>query len=209
MRLLVTGGLGYIGSHTVSLLAVNHDIVILDNAANANPKVLDRLTELTGKTCVWENVDIREQEAVNGVFERGNFDAVIHFAALKAVGESVQIPLEYYRTNVYGTIVLLNAMKKYSVKKLIYSSSASVYGNSGSDPLKETVPMAPACPYAATKAMCERIISDFCVAEPTFEATSLRYFNPVGAHPSGRIGEMSGQRPNNILPYIEQIAVGN
>lgn len=142
------------------------------------------------------------------MFERGNFESVIHFAALKAVGESVTIPLDYYRTNVYGTILLLSAMKKYGVKKLIYSSSASVYGNSGSDPLKETVPMAPACPYASTKAMSERIIADFCVAEETFEAISLRYFNPVGAHPSGRIGEMSGQRPNNILPYIEQIAVG-
>ena len=209
MRILVTGGLGYIGSHTVSLLAkLDHEITILDNAANANPKVLDRLAELTGKTIPWKNLNITDQAQVDGLFELGNFEAVIHFAALKAVGESVAIPLDYYRVNVYGTVVLVNAMKKFGVKKLIYSSSASVYGNSGSDPLKETILLAPACPYASTKAMSERILEDFCASDPSFEATSLRYFNPVGAHPSGRIGEMSGQRPNNILPYIEQIAVG-
>ncbi|XP_059055737.1 UDP-glucose 4-epimerase isoform X2 [Achroia grisella] len=221
--ILVTGGAGYVGSHTVAaLLQCQHeytqfDIVVIDNLCNSyreegekKPSPLRVVEELTGKTIQFYDVDIRDANGLSNVFENHNIDCVIHFAALKAVGESVQKPLEYYQANITGTCTLLEVMRKYGVYKLVYSSSCTVYGEPETLPLREGHPTgrALASPYGKTKYICEEIMKDVCGSDQKWMIISLRYFNPVGAHPSGRIGEDPTGTPNNLMPYIAQVAVG-
>jgi len=209
MKILVTGGAGYIGSHTCVVLAERgHELVIADNYCNSSPKVLDRLETITGQrfpVCV---VDLREREAVHAVFANAQFDAVIHFAALKAVGESCEKPLAYFDNNISGTIHLLQAMQDAGVRKLVFSSSATVYGDPAQIPVRENAPLQVTNPYGRTKLVMEQLISDLCTSDADFRAAILRYFNPVGAHPSGLIGEDPRDIPNNLMPYISQVAIG-
>ncbi|HEX6416679.1 MAG TPA: UDP-glucose 4-epimerase GalE, partial [Candidatus Saccharimonadales bacterium] len=211
MNILVTGGAGYIGSHTIiELIESGHSVVVVDNLSNSNPESLRRVEQITGSSIPFHEFDLRDGAKLNELFESNSFDAVIHFAGLKAVGESVQKPLEYYSNNLDSTLILLEAMKSHGVKKLVFSSSATVYGEPEELPLVETsrVGVGITNPYGQTKFMIEQILKDLCVADPTFEITLLRYFNPVGAHKSGLIGEDPGGLPNNLLPYVTQVAVG-
>ena len=210
MKLLVTGGAGYIGSHTVvELLTKGHDVVVIDNLSNSSIEALRRVEEITGRTIPFYEADVRDQNALDNIFAAGDIDAVIHFAGLKAVGESVEKPLLYYQNNLDSTLVLLAAMQAHGVKKLVFSSSATVYG-SAPVPYAEgaVVGQGITNPYGKTKYFIEEIIRDVSAADEEFEATILRYFNPIGAHPSGRIGEDPSGIPNNLMPYITQVATG-
>ena len=210
MKLLVTGGAGYIGSHTaVELLTKGHDVVVIDNLSNSSREAIKRVEEISGKSVDFHEADVRNREALDTIFATGDIDAVIHFAGLKAVGESVEKPLMYYENNIDSTLVLIEAMQASGVKKLVFSSSATVYG-SAPIPYSEdsVVGQGITNPYGRTKYFIEEIIRDVTVADPTFEGTILRYFNPIGAHPSGRIGEDPSGIPNNLMPYITQVATG-
>ena len=209
--ILVTGGAGYIGSHTlIELINNNFDVVVVDNLVNSSRESLRRVEQITGHEIPFIEADVRDQSALSDIFTTYDIDSVIHFAGLKAVGESVAKPLEYYDNNLVSTLALLEAMRKHGVKQLVFSSSATVYGSPSELPLRETstVGVGLTNPYGKTKYMIEQIIQDYCAADPTFEATILRYFNPIGAHESGQIGEDPNGIPNNLLPYVAQVAVG-
>ena len=209
MRILVTGGAGYIGSHACAVLADRgHDFTIADNFSNSSPRVLDRLRRLLGNEPALRRVDLRDRAAVDGLFAGAGFDAVVHFAALKAVGESCERPLDYFDNNIAGTIHLLQAMQAHGVRRLVFSSSATVYGDPDTVPVREDAPLRTTNPYGRTKLVMEQLIADLCTSDPGFHAVNLRYFNPVGAHPSGLIGEAPGGIPNNLMPYVCQVAVG-
>ncbi|MBR5453779.1 MAG: UDP-glucose 4-epimerase GalE [Clostridia bacterium] len=209
MAVLVTGGAGFIGSHTsVELLASGYDIVILDNFSNSKPCVLDRIRTISGRDFAFEEVDLLDREGVEGVFKKYDIDSVIHFAGLKAVGESVSMPLRYYHNNITGTLILCEMMQKYGAKRMIFSSSATVYGTPKSVPIREDFPLSTTNPYGETKLMIERILSDLVVSDAEFSISCLRYFNPIGAHKSGLIGEDPKGIPNNLMPYICKVASG-
>ena len=209
MNVLVTGGAGYIGSHTcIELLTAGHDIVVVDNLGNSYEEALNRVRELTGRKFPFYKVDIRDKVALDAVFQCHKIDAVIHFAALKAVGESVAQPLTYYQNNLLSTLVLCDVMAEHDVKDLVFSSSATVYGDPASVPIVEDFPLSATNPYGQTKLMIEQILTDLHVADPEWNITLLRYFNPIGAHPSGRIGELPNGIPNNLVPYIAMVALG-
>ena len=211
MKVLLTGGAGYIGSHTaIELIASGHSVVIVDNLINSSAKAVERVNEITGESIPFYQVDVRDREALLDVFATEIPDAVIHFAGLKAVGESVAKPIEYYDNNLVSSLVLLDVMRESGVKKLVFSSSATVYGTPSELPLTEnsTVGVGITNPYGQTKFMIEQIIQDSAKSDPELEATILRYFNPVGAHESGRIGEDPSGIPNNLLPFVAQVAVG-
>jgi len=205
---LATGGAGYIGSHTVvELLAAGYDVICLDNFSNSSPEAVRRVEKIAGKRVTMVNGDVRDREVLARVFKRP-IDAVVHFAALKAVGESVQQPVAYYDNNLCGTLALLAAMEAAGVTRIVFSSSATVYGVPESLPLTEGAPIRPVNPYGHTKAMVEQMLRDWCAADAARGAVSLRYFNPIGAHPSGAIGEDPRDVPNNLFPYIAQVAIG-
>jgi UDP-glucose 4-epimerase len=211
MNILVTGGAGYIGSHTIiELIGDGHSVVVVDNLSNSSEESLRRVEKITNSTIPFYNLDVRDADALEQVFTEHTFDAAIHFAGLKSVGQSVSNPLEYYSNNLDSTFVLLEAMKKHGVKKLVFSSSATVYGTPEELPLKETsrVGVGITNPYGQTKFMIEQILRDLSVSDNSLEITLLRYFNPVGAHKSGLIGEDPNDIPNNLLPYVSQVAVG-
>ena len=209
MRVLVCGGAGYIGSHTcVALVERGHEIVIVDNHVNSSPKVLERLQRLLGAAPEAHCIDLRDAARLQALIAQGRFDAVIHFAALKSVGESCAQPLDYFDNNLGGSIALLQAMAAHGLSRLVFSSSATVYGEPERLPLDESARLAVTNPYGRTKLFVEQIIADACAADPRMAAISLRYFNPVGAHPSGLIGESPSGVPNNLMPYICQVAVG-
>ena len=208
---LVTGGAGYIGSHTlIELINNNFEVVVIDNLANSSRESLRRVEQITGHEIPFIEADVRDRSVLDDIFTTYSIDSVIHFAGLKAVGESVAKPLEYYDNNLVSTMTLLEAMREHNVKQLVFSSSATVYGSPSELPLRETstVGVGLTNPYGKTKYMIEQIIQDYCAADPTFEATILRYFNPIGAHQSGQIGEDPNGIPNNLLPYVAQVAVG-
>ena len=208
-RVLVTGGCGYIGSHTVVELQKNgFDVVIVDNLSNSKKAVLDRIQQITGTKPTFYKVDMTDKAALRGVFEKEKFSDVIHFAVLKAVGESVRKPLEYYRNNLDSTMNLLELMREFGVKNIVFSSSATVYGNPATVPITEDFPLSCTNPYGQTKLMIEYILKDLYKADASFNIALLRYFNPIGAHPSGLIGEDPNGIPNNLVPYITQVAVG-
>lgn len=207
--ILVTGGTGYIGSHAcVELLAAGHNIVILDNLCNSTPAVVDSIARITGKRPVFIQGDIRDATLLEQLFTRHRCDAVLHFAGLKAVGESVAQPLQYYDNNVHGSMVLLRTMAVYGVKRLVFSSSATVYGDPAALPVPETAALQTTNPYGRSKLMIEEMLQDIAAADPEWQITILRYFNPVGAHESGLIGESPSGVPNNLMPYIAQVAAG-
>ena len=209
--ILVTGGAGYIGSHTlIELINNNFKVVAIDDLANSSRESLRRVEQITGHEIPFIEADVRDQSVLDDIFTTYSIDSVIHFAGLKAVGESVAKPLEYYDNNLVSTMVLLEVMREHNVKQLVFSSSATVYGNPSELPLRETstVGVGLTNPYGKTKYMIEQIIQDYCAADPAFEATILRYFNPIGAHQSGQIGEDPSGIPNNLLPYVAQVAVG-
>jgi UDP-glucose 4-epimerase len=209
MRVLVTGGAGYIGSHTcLELLAQGHEVVLADNFVNSSSKVVPRLEELSGATIPTHKLDVRDREALAILFKLEKFDAVIHFAALKAVGESCEQPLEYFDNNVGGSVTLLKAMRAAGVNKFIFSSSCTVYGSPEKVPVAEDARLQVTSPYGGTKLAVEYILRDAAYADPKFRYVSLRYFNPVGAHPSGRIGEDPRGIPNNLMPLVCQVASG-
>jgi len=209
MKVLVTGGAGYIGSHTcVELLDAGYELVIVDNFSNSKPEVLNRIKEITGKDFKFYEVDLLDKDGLEAVFAENEIDAVIHFAGLKAVGESVKIPLRYYHNNITGTIILCELMEKYGVKKMVFSSSATVYGMPDRVPISEDFPLRATNPYGRTKLMIEEILRDLAVTDEKWSIALLRYFNPIGAHPSGRIGEDPNGIPNNLMPYITQVACG-
>ena len=210
MSILVTGGVGFIGSHTVvELQNAGYDVVVLDNLCNANPKVLDRIEAITGRKVPFYKADIRDREALNEICEKESIDSVLHFAGLKAVGESVQKPLEYYDNNIAGTLVLVDVMRQHGCKNIIFSSSATVYGDPAFVPITEECPKGVCTnPYGWTKSMLEQILSDIQKADNEWNVVLLRYFNPIGAHKSGTIGENPNGIPNNLMPYITQVAVG-
>lgn len=210
MSILVTGGAGFIGSHTcVELLNAGYDVVIVDNLYNASEKAVDRAKEITGKDLKFYQVDIRDREGLNEVFDKEDVESVIHFAGLKAVGESVQKPLEYYENNIGGTITLCDVMRSHGVKNIIFSSSATVYGDPAFIPITEECPKGVCTnPYGWTKWMLEQILTDLHTADPEWNVVLLRYFNPIGAHKSGMIGEDPKGIPNNLMPYITQVAIG-
>lgn len=207
---LVTGGAGYIGSHTcVELLNAGHDVVVVDNFCNSNPLALERVVEIAGRGLTAEyTVDIRDRDGLRRVFNAHRIDAVIHFAGLKAVGESVERPLAYYDNNVSGTVVLIEVMTEHNAKRIVFSSSATVYGDPETVPIREDFPTAPTNPYGRTKWMLEHVLRDVAAADPAWDVALLRYFNPVGAHRSGRIGEDPNGIPNNLMPYVTQVAIG-
>ena len=209
MAVLVTGGAGYIGSHTVvELLQNNKEVVIVDNFSNSSKIVLDRIREITNKDFKFYEIDTTDEEKLEVVFKENDVDSVIHFAAYKAVGESVTKPLKYYTNNIVNTLTVLNLMNKYDVKKFVFSSSATVYGDPHTCPITEDFPLSTTNPYGATKLMIEDMLRDIAKADPTFNIVILRYFNPVGAHESGLIGEDPNDIPNNLMPYVSQVAVG-
>lgn len=209
MSILVTGGAGFIGSHTVvELLEKGEDIVIVDNFVNSKPEVLEKIKKITEKDFKFYEVDLLDKENLEKVFIENKIEAVIHFAGLKAVGESVEKPIEYYHNNITGTLILLELMKKYNCKKIIFSSSATVYGTPKTVPIKEDFPLSTTNPYGSTKLMIEQILKDVCIADKKFCAILLRYFNPIGAHKSGLLGESPNGIPNNLMPYINQVALG-
>lgn len=209
MRILVTGGAGYIGSHTVlALLEAGHEAVVVDNLSNSKEEALKRVTEITGRPVAFHKVDLLDRAALAAVFAEAPVDAVIHFAGLKAVGESVRIPLRYYHNNLTGTFNLLDVMAEAGCRNLVFSSSATVYGDPASVPISEDFPLSATNPYGRTKLYLEQVLRDVQAADPRFNIALLRYFNPVGAHPSGRIGEDPNGIPNNLVPYIAQVATG-
>ena len=209
MEILVTGGAGFIGSHTVvELLTRGYGVTIVDNFSNSKPEALKRIAELAGKAPKFIQADLADEKAADAALASGKFDAVIHFAGLKAVGESVAQPLRYFWNNLYSTINLLHAMKAHGVKNIVFSSSATVYGVPKSVPITEDFPLAATNPYGRTKLMIEDMLRDIHRAEPELGIALLRYFNPIGAHKSGRIGEDPNGIPNNLLPYISQVAIG-
>ena len=209
MKILVTGGAGYIGSHTcVELLNGGHDIVVMDNYSNSSPEALRAVEKLTDRTFPAYECDMLDYEGFEKIFQEQKIDAVIHFAGLKAVGESVRKPLEYYHNNLVGTINLLRLMKRYGVRRLVFSSSATVYGMHNPVPYKEDMPLSAVNPYGMTKLMIEEMLQDLCAAEKDWKVALLRYFNPIGAHKSGLIGENPKGIPNNLMPYIMKVAVG-
>jgi UDP-glucose 4-epimerase len=207
--ILVTGGTGFIGSHTVvELLTAGHEVLILDNLSNSRADVVDRIATITGKRPEFVEGDIRDAVLLDTLFTRHAFSAVIHFAGLKAVGESVSKPLEYYENNVHGSMVLFKAMMRHGVKRLVFSSSATVYGDPESLPIREDAPLRATNPYGRTKLMIEEILEDIVQADKEWQVATLRYFNPIGAHKSGLIGEAPNGIPNNLLPYVAQVATG-
>ncbi len=210
MAVLVTGGAGYIGSHTcIELLNAGYEVVVLDNLCNSCRESLRRVEEITGKKVIFYEADLLDQAAVKNVFDNEKIEAVIHFAGLKAVGESVFKPLEYYHNNITGTLILCDEMRKHGVKSIVFSSSATVYGDPAFVPITEECPKGVITnPYGRTKGMLEQILTDLHTADPEWKVMLLRYFNPIGAHESGRIGENPKGIPNNLLPYITQVAVG-
>ncbi|MDE6832963.1 MAG: UDP-glucose 4-epimerase GalE [Ruminococcus sp.] len=208
-KILVTGGTGFIGSHTcVELLSNGYEIVIVDNLSNSKEATVDRIEKITGKKVTFYNVDICDYDALSGVFRENDIEAVIHFAGLKAVGESVRKPLEYYTNNIYGTLILLRVMRENDCKKIVFSSSATVYGMNNKAPYTEDMPTSATNPYGYTKVMIEQILKDMCTADSDFSVVALRYFNPIGAHSSGLLGEDPNGIPNNLVPYIAQVASG-
>ncbi|MCD8152833.1 MAG: UDP-glucose 4-epimerase GalE [Clostridiales bacterium] len=210
MTILVTGGAGYIGSHTcVELLNAGYDVIVVDNFYNSSEKALDRVQEITGKTLKFYESDILDREAMTKVFEENRIDAVIHFAGLKAVGESVAKPIEYYHNNIGGTLVLTDVMRNHGCKNIIFSSSATVYGDPAMIPITEECPKGTCTnPYGWTKSMLEQVLTDIHTSDPEWNVVLLRYFNPIGAHKSGMIGEDPKGIPNNLLPYVAQVAIG-
>jgi UDP-glucose 4-epimerase len=209
MKVLVTGGAGYIGSHTcVELLGAGHELVVVDNLCNSKPVALERVREISGRGLEFVEADLRDEGALKALFADFRFDAVIHFAGLKAVGESTQIPLDYYDNNVGGTCALCRAMAAAGVKRLVFSSSATVYGDPASVPIREDFPLSATNPYGRSKLMIEDVLRDLHASDAAWDIALLRYFNPVGAHPSGRIGEDPNGIPNNLMPFIAQVAVG-
>ena len=209
MKILVTGGMGYIGSHTVvELQNAGHEVVVVDNLSNAVASVQERVQRITGKNFVFEKADIRDRAEMERIFGLHKVDAVIHFAGLKAVGESVAQPLRYYDNNVNGSVILFETMAKFGVKTIVFSSSATVYGDPASVPIREDFPLSATNPYGRSKLMIEDILRDLAKAEPDWRIALLRYFNPVGAHESGLIGEEPNGIPNNLVPYIAQVANG-
>ena len=206
---LVTGGAGYIGSHCcVELLDAGYEVVVLDNLCNSSRESLRRVQKISGKSVKFEEVDLRDEAATSRVVGAHDFEAVIHFAGLKAVGESVEAPLRYYSNNVSGTLSLLRAMEEHGLRRIVFSSSATVYGDPTSLPINETSPTSATNPYGGTKLVIERILEDLAASDPAWKVILLRYFNPIGAHESGRIGEDPRGIPNNLMPYIMQVAVG-
>lgn len=210
MSILITGGAGFIGSHTcVEFLNAGYDIVVLDNYSNSSPKSLDRVSEITGKKFPFYNCDIRDRAGLDKIFEKENIEAVIHFAGLKAVGESCRKPLEYYENNIGGTVNLLECMRDHGCKKIVFSSSATVYGSENKCPFKEDMKVGGTTnPYGTTKLYIETILKDLYTSDNEWSVVLLRYFNPIGAHESGKIGEAPNGIPNNLMPYICQVAVG-
>ena len=209
MAILITGGTGYIGSHTVvELVKKGEEVVVVDNFVNSKPDVLEKLKTIIGKEIKFYELDLLDEEKLDTVFKENNIESVIHFAGLKAVGESVAKPITYYHNNITGTLVLLKVMKKYNCKKIVFSSSATVYGSPKTVPIKEDFPLSTTNPYASTKLMIEQILRDVSIADKEFTAILLRYFNPIGAHESGLLGENPNGIPNNLMPYINQVAIG-
>ncbi|MDP8221331.1 MAG: UDP-glucose 4-epimerase GalE [Candidatus Stygibacter frigidus] len=209
MNVLITGGAGYIGSHTaLELLLAGNKVSIVDNLINSKKESIIRIQEISNKKITFFQEDLLDKIALEEIFKNNQYDAVIHFAGLKAVGESVEKPLLYYHNNITGTLNLLEYMQKYNVKKIVFSSSATVYGNPHKVPIKEDFPVQPTNPYGRTKSMIEDILKDLYMSDPKWDIALLRYFNPIGAHISGRIGEDPNGIPNNLLPYIAQVAVG-
>ena len=210
MNVLVTGGAGYIGSHTsVELLNAGEKIIIMDNFSNSKPEMLDKIKQLTGKDFKFYEVDLLDKKGLQKIFEENpDIDSVIHFAGLKAVGESVAKPIEYYHNNVTGTLVLLEVMKEFKCKKIVFSSSATVYGDPKTVPIKEDFPLSTTNPYGSTKLMIEQILNDVYVSDNEWSIVLLRYFNPIGAHKSGLIGESPNGIPNNLMPYVNKVAAG-
>lgn len=210
MSVLVTGGAGYIGSHTVvELLNAGYEVVVVDNFSNSSPEALQAIKDITHKDFKFYEVDLLDKEKLDKVFEENkDITSVIHFAGLKAVGESVAKPIEYYHNNITGTLMLVDVMRKYNVKKIVFSSSATVYGDPATVPIKEDFPKSATNPYGQTKLMIEQILEDIYVSDNEWSVVLLRYFNPIGAHESGLIGEKPNGIPNNLMPYINQVAVG-
>ncbi len=209
MKIFVTGGAGYIGSHTcVELLKNGYELVVADNLANSKEEALRRVQELAGKPLTFYKVDLLDEPALDAIFTEHQIDAVIHFAGLKAVGELVGMPLRYYENNVGGTLTLCKVMQAHGVKNLVFSSSCTVYGEPSRVPITEDFPRSTVNPYGRSKLIIEDILGDLAVADPAWNIVLLRYFNPVGAHSSGRIGEDPNGIPNNLVPYISQVAVG-
>ena len=210
MNILLTGGTGYIGSHTaVELINAGEEVVIVDNLCNSKENVIDSIMQITGKKPKLYKVDLLDKNSLDKVFEENKFDAVIHFAGLKAVGESVEKPLEYYHNNIVGTLTLLDIMKNHNCKNIVFSSSATVYGNPDTPKYVETMGrQTPTNPYGATKAMIEKILEDLYVSDNSWKISILRYFNPIGAHQSGLIGDNPNGIPNNLMPYIQKVAIG-
>lgn len=210
MSVLVTGGAGYIGSHTVvELLNEGYEVIVLDNFSNSSPKALESIKKITGKDFKFYEADLLDRPAIKKIFdENKDIDSVIHFAGLKAVGESVQKPIMYYENNIGGTLILVDEMSKHGVKKIVFSSSATVYGDPASVPIREDFPRSTTNPYGSTKLMIENILTDVYTSDNEWSVILLRYFNPIGAHESGLIGEAPNGIPNNLMPYINQVALG-
>ena len=209
MNILVTGGAGYIGSHTIiELLSSNHKVVVVDNLSNSSVESLRRVEEITSQSIPFHEFDLCDHQRLSELFKTEKIDAVIHFAGLKAVGESVEKALLYYKNNLESTLVLLDVMQEFDVKKLVFSSAATVYGDPARLPITEDMPLSATNPYGQTKLMIEQMLRDISATNQDWQFTSLRYFNPVGAHPSGRIGEDPSGIPNNLLPFVSQVAVG-
>jgi len=209
MNILVTGGAGFIGSHTIlELLNAAHDVVVIDNLSNSKITSLERVEELSGRSVTFEKLDLLDPDGMSELFGKHSIDAVIHFAGLKAVGESVEKPLYYYENNVTGTVNLCKVMNEHNVKRMVFSSSATVYGNPAESPLTEESELSATNPYGQTKLTIEHIFRDLCTSDADWKVSLLRYFNPVGAHESGNIGEDPAGIPNNLMPYVTQVAVG-
>jgi len=209
MKILVTGGAGYIGSHTcIELIKAGYEVVIVDNLSNSSEEAVRRIEKISSCCIPFYKEDIRDKEALSSIFETERIDAVIHFAGLKAVGESVEMPMEYYNNNVYGTLCLCEVMKEFGVKNMVFSSSATVYGNPKTVPIREEFPLSATNPYGRTKLFLEQILTDIFVSDNSWNIVLLRYFNPIGAHESGLIGESPKGIPNNLMPYITQVCVG-
>ncbi len=208
-NILITGGTGFIGSHTVvELINRDYNVIIVDNLSNSKKEVINRIEKITGKKPLFYKIDIRDKDALQEVFEKNKIDSVIHFAGYKAVGESVEKPLEYYHNNIYGSLILLETMRKFNVKKIVFSSSSTVYGFSTNYPFKENEPTSATNPYGRTKLFIEEILKDLYLSDSDWSIVILRYFNPVGAHKSGLIGEDPNGIPNNLFPYISKVALG-
>lgn len=209
MAILVTGGAGYIGSHTcVELLNAGYEIIVFDNFINSKPEAIQRIKQITNKDFKFYEADLLDRSAMENIFAENQIDAVIHFAGLKAVGESVEMPLRYYQNNVSGTLVLCETMAKFNVKRIVFSSSATVYGNPATVPIREDFPLSATNPYGSTKLVIENILRELYTSDPEWSLALLRYFNPIGAHASGLIGEDPNGIPNNLMPYITKVAAG-